>query len=446
MIGRTFKNYQIEELLGKGGMGAVYRARDTVLDRRVAVKVLPPELMRDPDRRRRFIQEAKAASAVNHPAIAQVYEIVEADDVTCIVMEFVDGSTVRKLAEAGELDALSAVEIGIQVGDALSSAHAAGIVHRDIKSDNIMVTRDGHPKVLDFGLAKLLDVSSSSDPEATRLETMALTQAGMVLGTIAYMSPEQARGLPADKRSDIFSFGVVMYEMATRQLPFRGDSALDTMHAIAYGDTQPISTLRAGLPYSLQQVIDRCLKKSPDERYQDMDECVEDLKKVRREIESGVTTSMPMLERLRFLSQVRLPKHMTPRGLLVIGFWSIVTVSVALIVLFNGGPEGVWPFLVLGVIVTAHVRGRRRSLVGRFIKKAKKMKEVRLVSYENGVLTVIAQQPKARTYLKLNAMLHSANSGLYQAPPFTMVVRENVPDDEVRALVMNTSTMYLRDA
>jgi serine/threonine protein kinase len=428
-------------------MGAVYRARDTVLDRPVAVKVLPPELMRDPDRRRRFIQEAKAASAVNHPAIAQVYEIVEADDVTCIVMEFVDGSTDRKLAEAGELDALSAVEIGIQVGDALSSAHAAGIVHRDIKSDNIMVTRDGHPKVLDFGLAKLLDVSSSSDPEATRLETMALTQAGVVLGTIAYMSPEQARGLPADKRSDIFSFGVVLYEMATRQLPFRGDSALDTMHAIAYGDTQPISTLRSGLPYSLQQVIDRCLKKSPDERYQDMDECVEDLKKVRREIESGVTTSMPMLERLRFLSQVRLPKNTTPRGLLVIGFWSIVAVSLGLTVLVSGGGvPGVMPFLVLGVIVAAHVRGRRRSLVGRFIKRAKKMKEVRLVSYENGVLTVIAHEPKARTYLKLNAMLHSANSGLYQAPPFTMVVRENVPDDEIRTLVMHTSTMYLRDA
>ncbi|HET9481841.1 MAG TPA: serine/threonine-protein kinase, partial [Candidatus Polarisedimenticolia bacterium] len=202
MIGTTLGNYSIEEMLGRGGMGVVYRARDTRLGRPVALKVLPPELVRDEERRRRFMQEARAAAAVNHPAIAQIYDVEEEGDLTFIVMEFVDGATVRQLVSRSELDLPAAVEVGVQVADALARAHEAGIIHRDIKSDNIMVTKDGHPKILDFGLAKLLDPSGgASDTDRTSMETIARTQAGLIMGTVAYMSPEQARGLPADRRS-----------------------------------------------------------------------------------------------------------------------------------------------------------------------------------------------------------------------------------------------------
>jgi serine/threonine protein kinase len=166
VIGKTLKNYTIEELLGKGGMGVVYRARDTRLGRPVALKVLRSEVVQDPDRRRRFIQEARAASAVNHPAIAQIYDIEESEDTTFITMEYVEGSTIRQLVERKELDLPAALEVAISVADGLARAHEAGIIHRDIKSDNVMVTRDGHPKILDFGLAKLTD--TGSDPPTPR--------------------------------------------------------------------------------------------------------------------------------------------------------------------------------------------------------------------------------------------------------------------------------------
>ena len=439
MIGRTLGNYEIEKLLGKGGMGAVYLARDLKLDRPVAIKTLFPELLKDPERRRRFVQEAKAASVVNHPAIAQVYEIDDEADVPFIAMEFVDGSTVRKLLEDGELDVGSGVEIGIRVGEALARAHAAGIVHRDVKSDNIMVTRDGHPKVLDFGLAKLLDVPSG-DTEAT-LETVALTQAGVVVGTVAYMSPEQARGLPADRRSDIFSFGIVLYEMATGALPFRGESALDTMHQIAFGETQPIRTLRSDLPHSLQKVIDRCLEKDPERRYQSLEETVEDLKKVKREIDSGVSRGMPILERLRLL-----PRGLSPRGAMVIGIWGIVLITFTVLILAEGGgPAGILPFLITGILVGVHVRRRRQSLEKAFVKKARKLQEVRLVTVDRGSFLVAAENPPARTFVKLNAILESVNEKLYYGAPFRMTVREDASDDDLRALARNTSVRFLRE-
>ncbi len=444
VLGRTLKNYVVEAQLGKGGMGAVYRARDTDLERSVALKVLSPELMRHEELRRRFVQEAKAASAVNHPAIAQIYEIENVDDLTFIVMEYVDGSTVRALAERGELDVISAVEIGIQVADALARAHAAGIVHRDIKSDNIMVTKDGHPKILDFGLAKLVP-AEPQDAQATLAMSQSLTQAGTVLGTVAYMSPEQARGQSVDQRSDVFSFGVVLYEMATGKLPFTGPSAFDTMHAIVFKESEPLTTVRSGLPYSLQQVVERCLRKDPAERYQRLDAAVSDLKHVKREIESGVSTHVPLLERIR-LPRRLVPRNLSTRGTLVVGFWSVVLGSLLLTVLSQGGgPAGAMPFLVMGFIIFAHVRGRRRRLVKGFVRKASKLKEVELVGIEANEFLVVARGAKASTYVKMNSLLDATNGGLYDAPQFTMALRTDLPDEELRGMLGRISVRYVRE-
>ena len=445
MIGRTLKNYVVEAMLGKGGMGVVYRARDTRLDRKVALKVLPPELVRDEERRRRFVQEARAASAVNHPAIAHIYEIEEEGEITFIVMEYVDGSTVRQLEARGELDVGAAVEVAIQVADALASAHAAGIVHRDIKSDNIMVTKDGHPKILDFGLAKLLDATSAGGGEATtRLETLAMTQAGLVVGTVAYMSPEQARGLPADRRSDIFSLGVVLYEMATGKLPFQGVSALDTMHAIAFDATQPIATLRSDLPYSLQRVLDRCLHKKIEDRYQDAREIASDLRAVKREIDSGVTSRKPIIERVRWWV-----RGLSTRGQIYAGVVGAILGALLFAVVAGGTRSKIGPLIlltILGSILWRSFRNRSQKEVLRFAKKASQLKEVRLVAFQKSQFTVVADHPTAKTYLRLNALLGAANQRLYQGEPMTMVIREEVAESEFRQLLSTSGVHYLREA
>ena len=300
MIGQAIKHYQVEELLGQGGMGVVYKARDTRLGRPVALKVLPPEWTRDQDRKNRFLQEARAAAAVTHPAIAQVYDVDEGPEGLFIAMELVQGKTVKALIQGRELDLLGALEIASQVGGGLQKAHEAGIVHRDIKPENIVVTPDGHAKILDFGLAKLLEPTAPEAPEGiSHMETLAKTQAGFVLGTLRYMSPEQARGQAVDHRSDIFSLGIVLYEMVTGQLPFSGTTALDTLHAIAFEETRPMTALRANLPPSLQRVVTRCLRKRAQDRYPDAKELVGDLKTVQREVESGISSKAPLGLRLQ---------------------------------------------------------------------------------------------------------------------------------------------------
>jgi len=444
MIGTTLKSYVVEEMLGKGGMGIVYRARDTRLNRSVALKVLPPELIRDEDRRRRFLQEAKAASAVNHPAIAQIYDIEESGDMTFIVMEYVDGSTLHDMVARRELDLPAAVEVGIQVGDALARAHEAGIVHRDIKPENIMVTRDGHPKILDFGLAKLLDpVPASGASGASRLETLARTQAGMIVGTLAYMSPEQARGLPADKRSDIFSYGIVLYEMATGKLPFAGASALDTMHAIAYDEPKPVTTIRADLPYSLQRVVDRCLRKKPEDRYPDLREAVADLKGVKREIESGFSGGMPVLERLRFWFS-----GLSARGMVWVGVQGAAIGALLTALLLSSGPGRIAPVLVIvgiGAFMFRRFRNRGVREMRKFVRRAAALKEVRLITFHKGEFTVLADKPTAKTYLKLNALLETANGRLFRGEPMTMVVRDDVGEEETRRILTSAGVQWVRE-
>ena len=252
-------------------MGEVYLAQDTKLDRKVALKILPAELAVNQDRMRRFTQEAKAAAALNHPSIAHIYEIGESEETNFIAMEFVDGVTLREKIhdEKSELKVL--LKSLLQVAEGLAKAHASGIVHRDLKPDNIMVTRDGHAKILDFGLAKLIEQRPPDDQVSSEAATAVMPQysrPGTILGTVGYMSPEQAQAKPVDQRSDIFSFGCLLYEAATRHRPFVGDSTVDTLHKIIHDPAPSITDLNPSVPTELQRVIRKCLAKEPAKRYQ----------------------------------------------------------------------------------------------------------------------------------------------------------------------------------
>src|SRR2546422_1080277 len=231
MIGRTILHYQIVETLGRGGMGVVYKATDTHLDRAVAIKVLPPEKTTDPERKRRFVQEAKAASALNHPNILHIYDIDTADGVDFIAMEYVEGKTLDAWIRPNGRKLIELLNYGVQIADALAAAHAAGIVHRDIKPSNIMVNDNGLVKILDFGLAKL-SKSGEVDCAGSTQTALPRTEEGAVIGTVAYMSPEQVLGKAVDARSDIFSLGIVLYEMVTGQSPFRGATPAGLMGSI----------------------------------------------------------------------------------------------------------------------------------------------------------------------------------------------------------------------
>src|SRR5688572_27562441 len=259
LIGRTIGHYEIIEKVGEGGMGAVYKARDIHLDRSVAVKVLPGESVANPERKRRFALEAKAASALNHPNIITVYDIDVADGVDFIAMEYVAGSTLAELIPPGGMEPALAVKFGAQIADALAAAHQSGIVHRDLKPSNIMVNEHGRVKVLDFGLAKL--IAPASDEDATRTAALE-TRYGAILGTVSYMAPEQAEGKPVDQRADVFSFGVLLYEMVTGVQPFQRDSVPGTLAAILRDAPPALDAAR--IPLALRQVIERALQKNPD--------------------------------------------------------------------------------------------------------------------------------------------------------------------------------------
>jgi predicted Ser/Thr protein kinase len=266
MVGKTISHYQILDKLGEGGMGVVYKARDTHLDRFVAIKVLPPERVADPARKRRFVQEAKAASALNHPSIVTIHDIDRADGADFMAMEYVQGKTLGKLIGCKGLSLKNTLHYGVQAADALAKAHAAGIVHRDLKPSNIMITEDGLVKILDFGLAKLTEAGLSGEDQSTRtLRTT--TEEGTIVGTVAYMSPEQAEGKPVDVRSDIFSFGTVLYEMLAGHRPFQGDSQLSTLTSILRDSPAPIERARPDIPRELRHIVCRCLEKDREARY-----------------------------------------------------------------------------------------------------------------------------------------------------------------------------------
>lgn len=448
LIGQTLKHYKIEELLGMGGMGVVYKAYDTRLHRPVALKLLKPELVSDPGRKSRFLVEAQSAAAVTHPAIAQVYDIDEAGGSMFIAMEFVEGRTVGQLIAEGELDLLGSVEVALQIAEGLARAHEAKIIHRDIKSDNIMVTRDGHAKLLDFGLAKLLgpdfsetDVAFEAGRTLTREQFH--TMAGTVMGTANYMSPEQARGRPLDRRSDIFSLGIVLYEMVTGELPFKRETPLDTMHAIVFEEAKPVTTLRRNIPPQVQLIISRCLRKRPDDRYPDARNLAEDLRRLKQNIETGTSLSLPVGARIKsWLDEVKTWIPLGTTGLVI----AVAVLVAAVAMLFTevqwGSLVG-WAFLAfLGI---RFIRNRKRRMISKFTKRVASIPEVKAVVVREDLVTIVLGEAPAKTYIHITGLVDSLNSKLLVGKHVTAEIKDDLTDQELQKLIRRPGVVYVRD-
>jgi len=317
--------YTIIEELGRGGMGVVYKAEDTKLKRTVALKFLPPELTHIPDVKDRFMREAQAAAALDHPNICTVYEFDYAEEKAFISMAYIEGQNLRKRTESGPLELDEALKIATQVAEGLQEAHKRGIIHRDIKSANIMVTEKGLAKIMDFGLARTTGGSL-------------LTKEGTTMGTIAYMSPEQTQGEEVDHRTDIWSFGVVLYEMFSGQLPFMGEHDQAVVYSILNKKPRPITDLRAEIPMSIEQVVDKALEKNPDERYQQIDELLDDLKS----ISAGIVPE-EIKARLRKAKLLKRKRSILYAGTVGV----IIIIAVLALTLFTGRAEAIDSIAVL---------------------------------------------------------------------------------------------------
>ncbi len=324
--GETFAGrYQIIEELGRGGMGVVYKAQDTKLKRTVALKFLPSELTHVSEVKERFVREAQAAAALDHPNICTVYEFDEAEEKTFISMAFIEGQSLKKKIESGELDLDEALRIATQVAEGLQEAHKKGVVHRDIKSANIMVTEKGQSKIMDFGLARMTGGTL-------------VTKEGTTMGTVAFMSPEQARGEEVDHRTDIWSFGVVLYEMFSGQLPFKGEHDQAVVYSILNKKPKPITELKASIPMSIEQVVSKALEKNPDERYQQMEDLLDDL----RSISEGIVPE-GVKARLRKAKLLRRKRAILYAGVACV----LVIMTVIALSLFTGRAEAIDSIAVL---------------------------------------------------------------------------------------------------
>jgi predicted Ser/Thr protein kinase len=448
MVGKVLKHYSIESQLGKGGMGVVYRARDTRLDRPVALKMITPGLVANPERRSRLLLEARSAAAVSHPAIAQIYDIDEVDGNLFIAMEYVDGRTVSRLIADGELDLMGAIEIALQVAEGLAKAHDTGILHRDIKSDNIMVTRDGHAKLLDFGLAKLVEPGSGepvSPAELSRTLTRGRvhTIPGAVMGTLSYMSPEQARGKDLDRRSDIFSLGTVLYEMVTSELPFKGETPLDTMHAIAYEEARPVTIVRKNITPGLHRIIFRCLRKNPDDRYPDAHALAEDLKRLKHDLETGTAPRLPAGDRLRhWVESLRISFPGGYKGMAIL-FGAIALAAVLVALNFDLG--GLIGPAFMGLFAYRFLRNRKKRLIAAFVKKVAKFSEVRLVSVRDDRVTIAVDKAPAKVYIRITALVEELNRGLFFGKDIKAEIRSEVPEAEAQAMITQMGVIYARE-
>ena len=448
MVGTVLKHYRIETQLGKGGMGVVYRARDTRLDRLVALKMIPPGLVENPERRSRLLTEARSAAAVSHPAIAQVYDIDEADGNLFIAMEYVDGRTVTRLIADGELDLPGAIEIALQVAEGLAKAHDAGILHRDIKSDNIMVTRDGHAKLLDFGLAKLVEPEpdepvSPADLSRTLTRGRVHTIPGAVMGTLSYMSPEQARGKELDKRSDIFSLGIVLYEMVTSELPFKGETPLDTMHAIAYEEARPVTLVRRNLTPELHRIVFRCLRKNPEDRYPDAHALAADLRRLKHDLETGTAARLPVGDRLRnWAERLRVSFPGGTRGMVIL-LAAIALAAVLVAINFDWG--GLIGPAFMGLFFYRFLRNRKKRMIAAFAKKVAKFPEVRLVTVRNDRVVVVVDQAPAKVTIRITALVDDLNRSLFFGKDIKAEIRTNLTEAETTSMLTQVGVLYARE-
>ncbi|HWE51497.1 MAG TPA: protein kinase [Bryobacteraceae bacterium] len=300
MVGKTISHYEVVDKLGEGGMGVVYKARDVQLGRFVAIKVLIASTSEGSDRRARFIQEARAASSLNHPNIITIHDIVPTEEGECIVMEFVRGQTLADMGSAGRIPMVDSLKMAMQIADALAAAHNIGIVHRDLKPANVMVTPEGLVKVLDFGLAKLAGEQEPVQMESETtvsimIESRPKTSEGAIIGTVAYMSPEQAQGMAIDSRSDIFSYGSLLYEMLTGERAFHGNSPLATLTAVLRDNPRPFDGKAADIPQELRDIVLRCMRKDVDQRYQSLSDVKDSLEQIYFASRSGMMASRSVM-------------------------------------------------------------------------------------------------------------------------------------------------------
>src|SRR5262252_497391 len=286
VVGKLIGHYRIESLIGVGGMGEVYLARDERLGRKAAVKLLPDSLTTDETQLSRFKNEARTASALNHPNILTVYEIGAEGDVQFIATEFIEGTTLRAALAFGRMGTQKVLEIAVQVASALAAAHEAGVVHRDIKPENVMLRPDGYAKVLDFGIAKLIEQTRASDGRTVEAAALRQTPPGLLLGTTRYMSPEQARGQKVDARSDIWSLGVVLYEMLAGNPPFRGETPSHCIAAILTAEPAPLSSVSPDVPAKLESILQKALSKNVDQRYRTIEEMLIELRNLKAKLEA----------------------------------------------------------------------------------------------------------------------------------------------------------------